>query len=596
MSGECGKNCYVLVRVRLLRYKGFADFMLYLGDTSLLVGPNNAGKTTLVQALRLAASLLRYARRRNARDAFSDDVFGDPRWVQGHLLGSVGARELSWFKDENLRHEFREQPTGLEVSFKNHARLRAIWPLDGPAFFYVEKSPGTIARTPTAVAAWTPTVGVVPTLVPVEHREEVLSADYVKESIGTRLTSRHFRNQLSLLRGEGPDRFQEFERFVYEHTPEITKLSLIDTYAPGSHELDLYFTEASTHSEKEIYWAGDGLQIWLQVLLHIWRNLDKDVLVLDEPDVFLHPDLQRRLVTLLDEVNAQVVIATHAPEMLAEAARDSVIWVDRTLRRSRRPKATPELARLTETLGSGFNLGLARALRSKAVLFVEGKDMKVLRNLARAAGTDRVRAERGLAVVALGGFSNWHQVEPFAWLSRDLLGDSVKIYVVLDRDYRPDEKVHELQSSLADYDVHAHVWRRKELESYLLIPEVMARVTGLELALITDLFDRAVAATRVAAQANFVAQRQQSADRGVDPRTVMLDCLPTFEQEWTDQSGRVSLAPPKDVLSEIAREVQSLGGRSLSVRGLSANVRHEELDQEVIDLLVDIEATLSSGS
>jgi hypothetical protein len=105
---------------------------------------------------------------------------------------------------------------------------------------------------------------------------------------------------------------------------------------------------------------------------------------------------------------------------------------------------------------------MARALRSRVALFVEGDDMKILRNIARAVGAERVRGERGLAVIPLGGFSNWHQVEPFAWLSRDLLGDAVKIFVVLDRDYRSDAVVHDLKSALDRISVHTHVWRRNE--------------------------------------------------------------------------------------------------------------------------------------
>ena len=100
-------------------------------------------------------------------------------------------------------------------------------------------------------------------------------------------------------------------------------------------------------------------------------------------------------------------------------------------------------------------------LRSRAVLFVEGDDMKILRNLADAVGATFLRQERGLAVVPLGGFSNWHQVEPFAWLSRDLLGDAVTIFVVLDRDHREDATVNGLVATLAV--VSTHVWKRKEL-------------------------------------------------------------------------------------------------------------------------------------
>src|SRR6266568_989079 len=439
----------MIERVRLLRYKGFEDFDLRLGRQAVLVGPNNAGKTTLVQSLRLAASLLRFARRRNPYEAFEDDVLDKyPRNVLGYPIAHVGARELSWYKDENLRHEFRNDATGLVVGFKSKACLRVVWPANDAAFFYIDKLPGLTVKSAAEVRSCVPTIGVVPTLLPVEEREEVLEANYVWESVGTRRTSRHFRNQLYHTRDKSTESFESFISFAVGNTPEISYMSLRDIYASSKHELDLFVTETSTGKEKEIYWLGDGLQIWLQVLLHIWLNSDVETLILDEPDVFLHPDLQRRLISILDDVDKQVVLATHAPEIVGEANKDAVVWVDRTRRRSRRAGEPLVLQKLNAVLGSGFNLGLARALRSRVALFVEGEDMKILRNLARAVGAESVRNERGLAVIRLGGFSNWHQVEPFAWLSRDLLGNAVKIYVLLDRDYREDATIETLRDTL----------------------------------------------------------------------------------------------------------------------------------------------------
>jgi predicted ATP-dependent endonuclease of OLD family len=91
----------MIERVQLVRYKGFEDFDLRIGRQAVLVAPNNSGKTTLIQSLRLASGLVRFARRRNARDTFEDDVLDSyPRTVFGYQLASVGARELSWYRDE----------------------------------------------------------------------------------------------------------------------------------------------------------------------------------------------------------------------------------------------------------------------------------------------------------------------------------------------------------------------------------------------------------------------------------------------------------------------------------------------------------------
>ena len=52
----------LLRRMRLKNFKAFEDFTLNVAGDAFLVGPNNTGKTTVLSAARLAASLLQTAR------------------------------------------------------------------------------------------------------------------------------------------------------------------------------------------------------------------------------------------------------------------------------------------------------------------------------------------------------------------------------------------------------------------------------------------------------------------------------------------------------------------------------------------------------
>jgi hypothetical protein len=279
-------------------------------------------------------------------------------------MTSVPTRDLG-FIFENVRYEFREEPAGLELKLQNKAVLKAVWPVADAAFFYVDRLPGVVARQAAQVKAVAPAIGVVPVLTPVEHREELLTDDYVRSNMSSRLASRHFRNQLSLFHRSDPSAFNEFLGFLLDNTPEILEVRVETDRSSFPVEHDVFYMEPTSRSQKELFWAGDGLQIWIQALFHIFRHRAADVLVLDEPDVYLHPDLQRRLVTVLEEARPQTIIATHAPEILTEASRDTVIWVDRTRRRARRVRDEKLLEQVNLHLGSGFNLGIARALRSR---------------------------------------------------------------------------------------------------------------------------------------------------------------------------------------------------------------------------------------
>ena len=74
--------------------------------------------------------------------------------------------------------------------------------------------------------------------------------------------------------------------------------------------------------DREVYWAGFGFQVWLQLLTHIfYRVNDKTntILIVDEPDIYLHPNLQHELYTLVKENTEQVLLATHSVEIINEA-------------------------------------------------------------------------------------------------------------------------------------------------------------------------------------------------------------------------------------------------------------------------------------
>src|SRR5581483_10426677 len=174
----------------------------------------------------------------------------------------------------------------------------------------------------------------------------------------------------------------------------------------------------------------------------------------------------------------QTITATHSSEVLVEATPESVTWVDKTRKASVTSPDAADLSSLSASLGTRFNIRLARALRAKTVLFVEGEDAKTLRHLARTLGAVRVATESGIAVIPLKGFDNWAHVEPFSWMTDQLLEGAVEVFAVLDRDYRADSECKAVKDRLTRLGVHCHIWKRKELESYLLEPSTIARLTG----------------------------------------------------------------------------------------------------------------------
>jgi hypothetical protein len=467
-----------------------------------------------------------------------------------------------------------------------------VWPLetrDSTPYYYLTAD-GTSVHSAREAADRFPSIGIVPILAPVDHQKSQLTPKYVRENIDGPLTSRHFRNQLLLLTevDEEDEDFEPFIEFAEPWLPELTIRDLVTRLGARDIELDLFYVEPGSRSEKEIFWAGDGMQIWLQLLLHVFRLRGADALILDEPDVFLHPDLQRRLVKLLEELRAQTIAATHSPEVLAEAPSDSVVWIDRVRRRSVSAPDAATLAELLASLGTQFNLRLARALRAKTVVFVEGEDMKILRLLATTLGLNRVAREFDITVIPLQGFDNWERIEAFSWLTTDLLDNSVTVFAVLDRDYRPAVACTAVKKRLAGVGVDCHVWKRKELESYLLDPETIAQISGADPEWVISELETTAAGLETEVFARMVFERQRLA-----PHDHQVQALETakrdFDKDWADLKLRLWMCPPKAVLQRLNSNLQTAQHRAVSFRGIANQMDAANIPDELRNLLDEIE-------
>ena len=246
----------MLKQLHLTNFRSFADFTVNFSGGAYLVGPNNAGKSTLLTALRVADSLLRYAYRRKTDRSATDRgirVFAYP----------INLREFPALRD-SLRFEFGSAETRLELQWKDGARLIAVWSeadSDGAdeAFFYLTDSASIAVTTPARAQAVFPPLGIVPILGPTEHTEKLLSDDYVRQNIPGRLSSRHFRNQLRLMNES--NELAEFFEWAVPWLEEIKFDRVVRDFGDDGAVVHIFFYEGTSRVPKEIVWAGDGIQV-----------------------------------------------------------------------------------------------------------------------------------------------------------------------------------------------------------------------------------------------------------------------------------------------------------------------------------------------
>ncbi|MFN8151431.1 MAG: hypothetical protein U0R24_09960, partial [Solirubrobacterales bacterium] len=288
----------------------------------------------------------------------------------------------------------------------------------------------------------------------------------------------------------------------------------------------------------------------------------------------------------------QVITATHSSEVLAEVPAESVVWVSRSRKNSVRAPGPELMGEISGVLGTGFNLRLARALRARLVVFVEGDDTKVLRELATVAGAEAISAEREVVVIPLKGFDRWRGVEVFAWVLQDFLEGSVPTWVFLDRDVRDDKTVEEIESALKKAGANPHVWQKHELENYLVVSSPISRASGAPVGFVDDAIDEALEELKEPLRARYTNELMAGRGKLKDPGKAAIAANKRLERVWTSRAKRVDAVPGKELLAGVRRRLQDAGHEAVGDRSLAREFRAKEIAPELFEALATLEKQL----
>jgi energy-coupling factor transporter ATP-binding protein EcfA2 len=580
-----------LSSIHFVRFRGLADYHLAVDDFNVLVGPNNSGKSTVVAALRLLAAAYQFARSKPPREI----QFGERRrtgyWVPEQLLPITL---------ENIHTEL--EPVDTELTFRfGSGRILTLWfPPDGGCCLRLDPTAPVVDSPAAFRRHYSFGISVAPVLASLEDDERLLAPEYVRRWAGTSRSSRHFRNHWWY----NAEEFAEFRRLLLQTWPEVTDVSA--PILPGSLPGRLVMFCVEEGHPREVQWAGFGFQIWCQVLTFLMHVEDADLVVIDEPEIFLHADVQRRLVHFLRELGPAVLVATHSAEIITEVEASDLIVVDKRRSSARRTSSPNRTRQALVSVGSNQNVVLSNLVRTRHVLFVEGEDYKILRRWARVLGLDALAAGNGLVTFPYGGFPTLEGLRELCRGIQAAVGDGEPLTYagIFDRDYRADEDVDAIEEQLGKILSVAHILYRKEVENYLLVPAVLDRAMTTEVqrrrargATVSDpipaedLLRNVSEDFREEVAALYVGARLQSqSTRGQTDGVSAADLSQEFARRWEALDVRLGLVPGKRVFSRFLDECQDRFGFSLSTTAVLQVFKTGDVNFEISSLLRDLEA------
>ncbi|WP_441277434.1 AAA family ATPase [Tardiphaga sp. 172_B4_N1_3] len=167
---------------------------------------------------------------------------------------------------------------------------------------------------------------------------------------------------------------------------------------------------------------------------------DRDsYLLLDEPDVHLHPDLQERLMTLLKNAVADrqitVIIATHSTAILGALSDEDSTSVGFILPRQNAIEFMPIVSSIRDILPIFGAHPLSNVFNSNPILLVEGEDDERIWQQAARTSQGRIRVWPCHA----GDIQSLDDYENKVELIAGAVYDKARAYSLRDRDENPYE-------------------------------------------------------------------------------------------------------------------------------------------------------------
>lgn len=585
------KDIQRFTSITFKNYKALKRYSVSLTGFNVLVGPNNAGKSTIIGALRILSEGLRKASAKK------------PEYINLEGIASWGYRvplEDLPVATENIFSDYDDtEPATVEFRLSGGNKLLLIFP-EHSSCFLVCKNESRLVRSPSDFKReYGASIGFVPILGPVEHNEPLYQIEAARRALLTHRASRNFRN----IWYHYSEDFEHFRDLVRSTWPgmDIEKPEI--DYSHKKPILHMFCPEERV--PREIFWAGFGFQVWCQMLTYIVRAKKDSLLIIDEPDIYLHSDLQRQLVGLLKNIEPDVLIATHSTEIISEADPGDLLVINKKTSSAKRIKDPSQLQSIFEVLGSNLNPTLTQLAKSRRAIFVEGKDFQILSAFARKLGKQEIANRSDFAVIPVEGF-NPQKVNDFSKGIELTLGGKLLKAVIFDRDYRSEDEADQESARLKKVADFVHIHERKEIENYLLEPAAIGRALSLRISernnrtdenikceeSVYDIMKSLTDALKNRISGQFLSRRsafEKAKSPGLDQATINQKLLDEFEELWKDIPKRLEVVPGKEVLSQLNLYLQKKYKVTLTAPIIITAMRQDEVPEEIRRLMENLD-------
>jgi hypothetical protein len=435
--------------VRILHWLEINNFKSYrssgripLEHPSVLIGPNNCGKTTALQAIALWSTAVR-TWQQESKDSKAKQRTGKP--LNRLAIQSVPVPKTRHFW-KNLKvsghdlHisiglEHQDTVVPIKMVFRHHASDELI---------YAEPHPSTASHPQALARAAELDVALLYPMSGISADEPLITRNRIDYHMGRGSTAEVLRNLCLVVHQNNPDDWQDITQLMHR----LFKVNLTIPLENDGGSLDLFYEQMGADRPLDLSLAGRGFQQMLLILAHLYCHKGS-VLLIDEPDAHLEILRQQQIYSLLstiaDRNRCQVLIATHSEVVMQEALENNLTLI--------LDGNADDLASKPDIRESLKNFGAVHYVRAREtghVLYLEGStDLAMLRAFA-----DRLK----------------HPV-------RDLIADGSHLNVYYLQDNRPNPS----QSPQEQLDAVEGAFGQKARDHFFALRRILPELRGLEI-------------------------------------------------------------------------------------------------------------------
>ncbi|WP_371786200.1 AAA family ATPase [Streptosporangium subroseum] len=500
-----------LDQLRVQDFQAYQKATVALPDRGLVfvAGANNSGKSSFLSALRVAAGQGMTPEMRHAgggapvvwaryclsssdqmeiietsRNQLGGSIFEGVKWLEVKfettLDGGTNATKITASRRDGEPFPLAEitfdpwdrmwilktiaAPSDLPKEGSSALTLVERMKLGGPPSLFSADQLPQLSKFSSAIADWRVNFFHFPAHRPGGLRSQNMNSSPRLDPSGGNLAS-----VLMYTYTNFPELWEKLQHYIAQIIPAIGELRIptngnemrvtfVDPYRPGFH-----------HNLKDL---GTGVEQLLLTLVLGLTHPAPAVVAIEEPETALHPAAQRALLGLLSSWAKErlYVITTHSPVLLdTQSESVHVLSVRRNEGRSTIEPMSSAIVEVFKDLG----VRPSDALSADRLLLVEGPSDKEILGVwfPQILSNPRV-----VIIEGQGGDNARHAHVLQSWIkSADKLGERRVLYL-RDRDELSDRLIANLQRTGSVFILPV-----RELENYLLLPEVVASVLTNEL-------------------------------------------------------------------------------------------------------------------